>query len=251
MSNINRNKILDITVPIQSKKEILEKIIKYIKNPKGFFHIVSLNPENLVICQENKKFKKVIETSQIKIIDGIGVVLAGRLKNLRLKKLTGVDLMSELIEIASKMRLRVLLIGGKDNLAVRLADCYSQKYPEAKFFGDQGIKNIKNPQKEEEKRIFSIVSRLKPHFVFVAFGSPDQELWIERHQKKFYKMVVMGVGGAFDFLSGDVPRAPSFIQKIGFEWLYRLVNQPWRWKRQLRLLKFAFLILKQKILNEN
>lgn len=248
---MDKKKILGITIPIQEKKEILEKIIKYIKNPRGFFHIVSLNPENLIICQENKKFKKIIETAQIKIIDGIGVVIAGRLNNLRLKKLTGVDLMSELIKIASKIRLRILLIGGRPNLAVRLADCYSQKYPKAKFFGDEGIKDIKKPKKEEEKRIFSIVSRFKPHLVFVAFGSPYQELWIDRHQKKFSKMVVMGVGGAFDFLSGDVSRAPSFIQKIGFEWLYRLINQPWRWRRQLRLIKFIYFILKQRLFNES
>lgn len=248
---MDKKKILEITIPIQEKKEVLEKIIKYIKNPKDFFHIVSLNPENLVICQENERFKKVIETAQIKIIDGIGIVLAGRLNNLRLKKLTGVDLMSKLIKIASKMRLRVLLIGGKDNLAIKLADCYSERYPKAKFFGDKGIKNIKRPKKEEEKRIFSIVACFKPHLVFVAFGSPYQELWIDHHQKKFSKMVVMGVGGAFDFLSGDVSRAPLFIQKLGLEWLYRLFNQPWRWRRQLRLIKFIYFILKQKLFNES
>lgn len=239
-------KILGITVVSQSKADILEKIIKYIKSPRGFFHIVSLNPENLVIAHENKVFKKVVETAQIKLIDGVGVVLAGRLLNFDLKKTSGVDMMEDLINLASIMRLRVLLIGGKPNLALRLADCYSSKYPEAKFLGMEGVKNIRKPKKEEEKAIFSIVADYKPHLVFVAFGSPDQELWLERHKKKFNKSVVMGVGGAFDFLDGTVNRAPLTIQKLGLEWLFRLLNQPWRWRRQLKLIKFTWLVINQR-----
>jgi len=90
------------------------------------------------------------------------------------------------------------------------------------------------------------VRRYKPHLVFVAFGSPYQELWIARHSNQFGKSVVMGVGGAFDYLSGHVYRAPEFIRKIGLEWFFRLLSQPWRWKRQLSLLKFIKLVLQEK-----
>ena len=94
--------------------------------------------------------------------------------------------------------------------------------------------------------ISSIVVGYKPHFVFVAFGSPDQELWIGRHKKILSGRVVIGVGGAFDYLSNNIKRAPVVIQKIGMEWLYRLVIQPWRWKRQLKLIKFVWLVIRQK-----
>ncbi len=244
---MTNKKILGIKVYQQSKKEVLEKIIKFIKNKEKFFHIVSLNPENLVIAYRNEKFKEVLNKAQIKIIDGIGVVMAGYFFNLKLEKLTGVDLMEDLLNLASKMSLRVLFIGGKEKLAESLADCYSQKHPQAKFKGIEGIKNIKNPQKNEEKKIFSIVSLYKPHFVFVAFGSPDQELWIERHKDKFNHCLVMGVGGAFDFLGGRVPRAPVFFRKLGLEWFFRLIIQPWRWKRQLRLIEFVWLVIKEKL----
>ncbi|MCX7881371.1 MAG: WecB/TagA/CpsF family glycosyltransferase [Patescibacteria group bacterium] len=241
-------KILGITITSQSKKEILEKIKKYIRQSVDFCHIVSLNPEILIIAQENKEFKKVIETAQIRIIDGVGIILAARLLGFEVgERLTGVELMKELVKIASENRLRVLLIGGKGNLADRLADCYQKKYPQAKFLGIEGIKNIKNPQKTEEKIIFDIVSDYKPHLVLIAFGSPDQELWIERHKNKFSGCVVMGVGGAFDFLSGKVLRAPWFVRKSGFEWLFRLIIQPWRWRRQLRLIKFLWLVVKESI----
>ena len=241
------NKLLGITVPFETKSTVLEKILKYIDRPTGFFHIVSLNPENLVVTTKNKLFKKVIETAQIKIIDGIGIVLAGRLLGVKVgERVTGVRLMEELLKRASDRRLRVLMIGGKENLAEELVECYSKQFTEAKFKGVQGIKNIKNIKKEEEIKTFSIVAAYKPQLVFVAFGSPDQELWLDRHKNEFAECVVMGVGGAFDYLSSNIKRAPVFIQKFGLEWLYRLIIQPWRWKRQLRLFKFIRLILQEK-----
>lgn len=246
---MNKNSILNISINPESKKSILEKILLYIHNPTGFFHIVSLNPENIVITTENKLFKKIVETAQIKIIDGTGIVVAGRWLGIEVgEKVTGVDLMGELIKMASDRRLRVLMIGGKENLALKLAECYNDQLPEAMFRGIQGIKNIQRPNKDEENKVFSIVTTYKPHLVFVAFGSPMQELWIGRHKKEFTNCVVLGVGGAFDYLSGNVSRAPIFFQKNGLEWLIRLVNQPWRWKRQLRLIKFIYLVLKQKVI---
>lgn len=247
---MNKNKILGIPIPQDDKKNILEKIIKFIEKPRSFLHIVSLNPENLVIAQENKEFKKVLYKAKIKIIDGVGIVIASRLLGIKTgERVTGVDLMNELIKIASEKRLRVMLIGGKPKLAESLAECYQKKYPKAKFLGIEGIKDIKTEKKsvlkEEEKQIFNIVVDFKPHLVFVAFGSPYQELWIEHHKDKFFGCVVMGVGGAFDFLGGKVPRAPVFIRKIGFEWLFRLLHQPWRWRRQVRLIKFLWMVVNQ------
>ncbi|MFA6016858.1 MAG: WecB/TagA/CpsF family glycosyltransferase [Patescibacteria group bacterium] len=245
---MKENKILGINLTKQSKSDVLEKILLYIDKPTGFFHIVSLNPENLVITTEDETFKRVVETAQIKIIDGIGVVLAGRWLGVETgERVTGVGLMEELLKRASDRRLRVLMIGGKENLAEGLAKCYSEKFPEAKFIGLKGIDDIKNPKKVEEDKIFSIVATYKPQLVFVAFGSPDQELWIERHKKEFAKCVVMGVGGAFDYLNGNITRPPVFIQKLGLEWAFRLVRQPWRWRRQLRLIRFLLLLIKNKI----
>ncbi len=245
---MENNKILGIEIQALSKRNILEKIKKFILNPKGCFHITSLNPENLFLATENELFKKALNNSQIRLIDGAGIVIAGKILKIEVgERVTGVNLMDELVKEAAKMRLRILLIGGKGNLADKLADCYQRKYPQAKFFGIEGIKNIKNPQKNEEKKIFSIVTSFKPHLVFVAFGSPYQELWIERYKRKFSGCVVMGVGGAFDFLGGAVPRAPIFFQKIGLEWLFRLIVQPWRWRRQLRLIKFLYLVRKEKL----
>jgi len=242
------NKILGITIPRESRQEVLEKIIKYISNPIGSIHILSINPENVVIAQSNPLFKKIVETAQMKIIDGIGIVLAAQTLNIKAgERYPGVELMQDMLKMASERRLRVLLIGGSQDLALELSHCYNRDYPEAKFKGIQGIKNIKDVKSEEEKAIFSIVDRYKPHIVFVAFGSPDQELFIERHKRKFLNSIVMGVGGSFDFLSGKVKRAPLLMQRLGLEWFFRLVSQPWRWKRQLRLFEFILLVIKKNV----
>ncbi|OGK26799.1 hypothetical protein A3C28_05390 [Candidatus Roizmanbacteria bacterium RIFCSPHIGHO2_02_FULL_39_9] len=244
---MRQTKLLEIGIPVESKKIVLEKIKKYIESPGGWMHIVSINTENIVIAQENKKFHKVLQDGPIKILDGAGIVLSARILGIEAgERVTGVDLMEEVVRIASLLRLRVLLIGGGPNLALRLAQCYSRAYPEAKFKGIEGIQNIKKPLIQEESDIFSIVTDYKPHIIFVAFGSPDQELWLDRHSSKFDGIVCMGVGGAFDYISGEIPRAPAFLRKMGLEWFFRLLLQPWRWRRQLRLLKFIQLIVQQK-----
>ena len=242
------NKILNITVPTDTKHNILEKSIKYISGNQGFCHIVSLNPEILTMTQYDDSMKRIIEKAQIKIIDGQGIVLAAQILGMDIgERYPGVDLMVDLIKEADKMRLRVLLIGGKSNLALRLAQCYNDQMLQAKFFGVDGIKNIKSPDVKEEKVLFNIVTDYRPHIVFVAFGSPDQEKWIERNRDQFKNSVVMGVGGAFDFLSGEIGRAPTILRTLGLEWFYRLVHQPWRWRRQLKLLEFTYLVIKQKL----
>lgn len=242
------NKVLGITVQNVTKKEILEQCKKYIDTGKSFVHIVSLNPENLVVSHENKEFRKVVSSAQIRILDGIGVVLAARLLGIEAgERVTGVDLMINLMEEAGKRRFGVLLLGGSPFLAKNIAECYQKKYPEASFFGIEAFKKIQNPTEEEERNVFSIVRTRKPCLIFAAFGSPAQELWLYRHRMQLKGAVCMGVGGAFDYVSGSLKRADPFIRRLGLEWLYRLIKQPWRWKRQLRLVKFISLVFTERI----
>ncbi len=238
--------VLGININFMRKSEVLEQIKKYLSQPVGDFQIVSLNPENVIVAQGNKKFKQTIEAARIQIADGIGIVLAGKILGFKAERLTGVELMKNLIELAYELRLRVVLIGGRPNLAIKLAKCYNRAYSKAKFIGVEGIKNIKTPLKSEEENIFSIVSRFKPHLLFAAFGSPEQELWLDHQKKHFTGIVCMGVGGAFDYFGGVVPQPPKIIRSLGLEWLFRLFIEPWRWSRQLRLIKFIWLVLKQK-----
>ncbi|NTU73032.1 WecB/TagA/CpsF family glycosyltransferase [Candidatus Roizmanbacteria bacterium] len=240
---MNNSHLLGIPVESETIDTILEKIKKNIETPQEFFHIVSLNPEILVAIQSDPEFKRVIAEGQIKIPDGIGVVVAARLLHAPLgMRITGVDLMEKLVGWATRYRVRVMLIGGKPNLAEKIADCYRRAHPKLEIMGINGVSNIRNVDKDEEEEIFSIVRAFMPQIVFVSYGSPAQEKWIYRNRAQFKGLVCMGVGGAFDFIGGGVPRAPRWVRSAGFEWLYRLIREPWRWRRQLKLFEFIGLV---------
>jgi len=226
-----------------TKKTVLEKINKYMFGYEEMLHIVSINPENIVEAQKNDEFRTILELSGIQLIDGVGVSMALGLKGIsEFDRITGVDLFQELLENIGKGRSSALLIGGKQGLAEGIAQCYSKKFPHALYLGTTGFADVRHPAEDEKKAIFSIVVARKPRFLFVAFGSPEQESWIWSNRKLFQGMICMGVGGGFDFVSGSVQRAPNLLRRLGLEWLFRLFTQPWRWKRQTRLLEFIWLV---------
>lgn len=244
----NSVKILRSTYHPQSKKDILEKIDLFLMTFTPWIHITSLNPENIMHAYHNVQFNNILSQKSIQIVDGFGVLLAcDILGYLKYERITGATFMNELIHTYGRKGYRFLFIGGKANVAKELVECYSKIYPKSQFFGTHGIMNIHNPKLVENRELTSIITEVKPNFVFVAFGSPAQEIWIDSQKALLEKSVCMGVGGGFDFALGKVIRAPIWIQKIGLEWLFRLVIEPWRLKRQLSILHFLFLVVKQRI----
>lgn len=239
--------LLGIPVKFKNKSDSLEKILLYLDQSGDFFHIVSLNPEILVTAQKDALFKNILSEGDIQLPDGVGVLLAGSILGIQVQdRIQGVDFMDFILEACNKSSLRVLFLGGKNDLAEQMADRYQNLYPTSKFKGIQGISDILNPTQAEEKAIFSIVADYKPQIIFAAFGSPQQEKWFYSHKDKLKGIVCMGVGGGFDFVTGTVWRAPHIVRVIGLEWLFRLIVQPWRWKRQLKLITFVYLVLRQK-----
>ena len=245
---MENNSLLKISIQHHTKKEVLEQIIKSTEKKDSFFHIVSLNGENMTIANRQDAFFNVLSESSIKIIDGASVALACSILNIAYgERIAGVDLMHKLLLISNERGLRVLFLGGRADLAERMAECYKQKYPKGMYRGVQGIRDISAPQQAEYDEISAEVLSFKPDIVFAAFGSPFQELFFYRHRASFGKCVCMGVGGSYDFALSDVPRAPLWMRSIGLEWLFRLAIQPWRFKRQLRLFIFMYLVIKQKL----
>jgi len=245
-----RISLLSVPIDPLTKKEVLEKIQKYISTAPQFIHIMSVNPENVVIAHQNPSFLRLYQECDLALADGIGVILGAALLGFSLPaRVQGSVLLPSLLNLAGHMSLRTVLIGSQANLADKIAKCYSQSYPTATFIGIQGYVNKHVPTQEEEKQIEDIVRATRPHFVFVAFGSPFQELWISSHKKLLQASICMGVGGGFDYLSGASERPNKLIQTLGFEWLYRLIKEPHRASRQLRRLPiFIGLVLKEWIL---
>jgi len=240
-----RFSLLGTPLDALSIKEVLEYIKKRYDAPPVFTHLVSINPETVVVAHSNPTLMSIYRHADLALADGIGIILAAKLHGIPVKdRVSGSTLLPLLLDLAGRIRSRVVLIGSRANLADNIAKCYSQSYPEAKFIGISGYKNVLQPTLEEEEHVRSIVVATRPHFVFVAFGTPAQEIWIDTHKDILQGAFCMGVGGAFDYLSGSKQRPSLLIQSLGLEWLYRLITEPWRASRQLsRLPHFAILVL--------
>jgi N-acetylglucosaminyldiphosphoundecaprenol N-acetyl-beta-D-mannosaminyltransferase len=253
-------KILKTKVDFISLNQALNLIKKWLNTNKQY-QITTPNPEHIVLATKDYRFRKIINTSALAIADGVGLIWAVKYlkfnQSQNLYRLSGTDLMLALADEACKNNLKIFLLGGKRNTAKKTAQALdylcSNKQPGFKNSAaatniayDSGVFDISQETEDEKQRIISKINQFKPDVLLVAYGAPWQEFWINKNLQKLEVKVAMGVGGAFDFLSGTVKRAPGWLRQLGLEWLYRLVRQPWRWKRQLTLIKFMFLIFKHK-----
>ena len=236
-----KKKILGIGFTNAREDEVLEYILLGLENDRQKYFIVTPNPEILVLARNDTDYKKILNSAKIALPDGIGVMIAGKLLNKELKeKITGVDLVESICRAVEEKPITVGFLGAGPAVAEQTAECLRRKLPNLKVVfaarGDPDEKTV-SLLKDSKKEI---------DILFVAFGSPKQEIWIYENLEKLPVKVVIGVGGAFDFISGKVKRAPAFIRNMGFEWLFRLIYQPWRAKRQFALVEFIFLVLQER-----
>lgn len=234
MKNFEKKIILGVGFTVASEEEILEFITKGLLKQTEKYYVVTPNPELLVIANNNREYKGILNSAKLALPDGVGVLLGGYLLNKPLMgRITGVDLVESLCKRVSKQPITVGFLGAGPNIAVKTAECLRKKYPKlrVKYAVQEPNDDIKNTPVD---------------ILFVAFGSPKQEIWINENLNRLPVKIAIGVGGAFDFISGKVTRAPQFVRQIGFEWLFRLFTQPWRIKRQLSLLTFIVLLLEDK-----
>jgi N-acetylglucosaminyldiphosphoundecaprenol N-acetyl-beta-D-mannosaminyltransferase len=228
--------ILGIGITNDKNEKILEYIVNFIKKTTKNCYIVTPNPEMIVLSTKDNSFKSIINSAELALCDGVGVAIAGNiLKKPLMGRFTGVDFVEKLCDKASDQQISVGFLGGRHGVAEKAAECLQRKYP------DLIVSLIEEEWKENKAKI---------DILFVAFGAPKQEKWMSEHINKIPVRVMVGVGGALDYISGNVIRAPKVMQYIGLEWLFRLIIQPWRIKRQFALIEFIFLIIKEKLFNK-
>lgn len=243
---LNKNLILGVGINSVTHQEVLEFLLKGLKKGTKKLFIVTPNSEILVRAYHNTRFKRILNDASLALPDGTGVIWAGKILGKKFKeKVAGVDVMENLCQMAADYGFTVGLLGGGVEIAERASECLRKKYPKLKvIFAKSGGKI--NERGEPEDR--NDLDKIPPvDILLVAFGAPKQEIWISENLGQLPIKVVMGVGGAFDYFGGRVLRAPRWVQKAGFEWLFRLILEPWRFKRQLALFEFIFLVLRARI----
>jgi len=198
------------------------------------FWIVTANPEILICAKREPTYASTLKHADLRIADGVGLTLMGRLQGKRLIRVTGVDLAEHIVRWAAKNGLPVALIGGRaPDVAQKALIALQAKIPGLRGMTEPGGRISNNGEGDETND--DAIMRLAmqdPAVILVAFGHPKQERWVERCRDYFPNArVIMGVGGSFDYWSGLLPRAPQWIRAIGLEWIYRLFTEPKRWKR--------------------
>ncbi len=259
--------LLNVRIDSTSPQKLLNTVAHIVSRSSynTLFTIFTPNPEQLVLAQANDHFRSTLNQSSLNLPDGIGLVWADRWLSKRRgqfpilkRRVTGVDSMQALAAELILARVPIFLLGGRGDAAglaalslitdrAQSGQNASRSALESLVASDSGSAHIAQETKAERDRVMQKISDHKTKVLFVAYGAPWQEAWVMANRDQLVAAgvrVAMVVGGAFDVLAGNARRAPVKWQKFGLEWLWRLVHQPWRWKRQLSLIKFVALVFR-------
>ena len=244
---MDRLSIMGVRIDNLSMSEVLKIAEEKIDKNEQYI-IYTPNTEFIMMCQKDEEFFNLMNKSDINIPDGIGLIYAGKIKKHPLKeKVGGYDLSVNLLKMANDKGLKLYAVGGKPGVAEAAMKNIREKYRGIKIVGTQhgyfkGTHLGKNGH-EEELAVIEDINKHQPHILFVGFGAKKQEQWIEYNKNLINANIIIGNGGTLDGLAGIVKRAPDIFIKLGLEWLYRLMKEPKRIKRQIVLPVFMLKII--------
>ena len=240
---MNKENILGFNVCNTNYEEVVDSVYKDFKNGNSNF-IVNINPEIIMTNYKNQELIDIFNNEKYQIPDGIGIVYASKITKGNIKqRITGIDLMNELCKSSVKYDSKIFLYGAKEGIAKKAKEELEKKIDDINIVGTcSGY--------EDESKAIEKINVSGANILFVGLGSPKQEKFIINHRDELKNIkIFMPVGGSFDVISNSLKRAPNWVIKCNIEWLYRLVKQPKRFFRQLKLAKFIFLVVTNKKVN--
>ena len=227
-----------------------ENILRDFLKGEGLKKIYTPNTEIVMAAKRDENLRTLVNSGDLILADGIGLIYASKMRKKPLKeRVTGFDTSIKLLELADEMALNLYLLGGKEGVAEDAARSVNEKYKNLKVAGyHNGYFNsrIDGETSQEEKKIIEEINSKDIDIVFVGFGFPRQEKWIDEFKDDLKAKVIIGNGGVLDILSGRANRAPEIFIRLGLEWLYRLIKNPSRIKRQIDLPKFLLAVMRDK-----
>ena len=243
MNKKHKANILGCLIDLVSLDQALDEIKMLLQNQKSYAQIITINAEILYEAVKDSKLKTVINNAQMVTPDGIGVVwAASKLGYKPQGRVTGIELLEGICQEGSKEGWKLFFFGAAPGVAEQAAVNLRKRYPGLKVVGT--INGYFAP--EDTANIIASIKESAPHLLLVALGAPRQEYWINDYIEQLQIPVCIGIGGSFDVIAGLKKRAPALMIKLNLEWLYRLISEPSRIRRQLALPKFVLLILKEK-----
>jgi N-acetylglucosaminyldiphosphoundecaprenol N-acetyl-beta-D-mannosaminyltransferase len=235
--------MLGVRVDDAQYDDLLAAVDAYVTSRRPH-QIVTLNPEMLVAAHRDAALRRVLNAADLNVPDGVGLMLAARWLGRPLReRVTGSDGIYRLAARCTQRGYRLFCLGAAPGVAESVARGLTRAYPGLTIAGTFAG----SPRLEDEDEVIGRVRAARPDLLLVAYGVPAEEIWIARHRDRLAVPVMIGVGGAFDFVAGVSKRAPHWMQRVGLEWLHRLAREPWRWRRQLALPHFVALVLAQRL----
>lgn len=230
--------------PIDSG-EATDAILRLARDGSGA-QVVTLGTEMVVYAQRDKRYRDVINACALSLCDTVGLLAAARSRGAKLRdRVAGVELIEHLCERAAKEVLPMYLLGGAPGIAERAGAALSARYPGLKVAGTRDGYF----REGESEAVAAAIRATGARILLAGMGFPRQEFWLADHLPETGVGVGIGVGGSFDVISGNVQRAPERWRKAHAEWLYRLITQPHRWRRQLALPYFVLLLAGENVRN--
>ncbi|MTJ10265.1 MULTISPECIES: WecB/TagA/CpsF family glycosyltransferase [unclassified Anabaena] len=224
-------------LPVHIMKNYPDWLLDCLREEKGT-HVVTLNAEMTMQAERNPALSKVIQNAELVIPDGAGVVLYLQyLLGQDVQRFPGIELAENLLQVVSQQKksASIFFYGGAPGVAAKAADLWQKQLPQLQILGTHSGYHFP----EEEQQLLQTLTQLQPQVIFVGLGVPRQELWIAQNRHLCPHSIWVGVGGSFDIWSGTKTRAPGWLANNNLEWLYRLYQEPWRWRRMLALPEFA------------
>ena len=233
--------VLGVAVDKLTLNEALQRVEAFLKEDRLHL-IVTANPEIIMLARQDEQFAKILEQADLVTADGIGLVIGARILGEDLpERVTGIDLSSGIFRLAREKGWSFYLLGAAPGVAEAAAAQLVDKYPGLKITGwNHGYFQDSEP-------ILREIEARRPDILLVALGMGRQEKWVWEHGHRLPVKLAIGVGGSLDVYAGRVQRAPELFQRLGLEWLYRLVRQPSRLGRMLVLPVFLWKVLKWAI----
>lgn len=235
-----KEKYLGVEVCCVNQKSVLNEVESIVEKRKPSF-IVAINPEKIMKAQKDTNLLNLLNSADIQIPDGIGVVIASKLKGGNIKnRVTGIDLMQNICKKASENGYSIFLLGAKPGVAEKASKILIEKYNGIKIVG------VKDGYFKNDDEAVEEIKKAKPDILFIAMGSPKQEYWIKKNIDNLKVPLCMGIGGSLDVICGNIKRAPKWMCSLGLEWLYRLIKEPWRFKRMTVLPVFLLKVIRER-----
>ncbi|WP_261303458.1 WecB/TagA/CpsF family glycosyltransferase [Paenibacillus andongensis] len=231
-------------VPIS--KMSMDQTVAYLTNvieQRQPHQVITANPIMVMAAQEDPAYLSMMQRAELIVPDGTGVVWAANyVGEPVVERVPGYDLIHELMKVGESKSWKVYLLGASNEVIQAAAEKLRTTYPRIKLVGvrDGYFKD------EQDAEVIQDIVDAAPDILLVGRSAANQEPWIGKYKQQISVPVMMGVGGSFDVLSGKLKRAPVLFQKLRLEWFYRLVQEPWRYKRMLLLPKFALKVMRDK-----